>query len=295
MTDKSLLKPEAHGYGVDGLDEWKSCSLKPIMARDMTLDTIHRGKVFGGRICGTSAKLLVTSAGPAIVMLVEDLCGDIVSVAVYNVPQDMTDASKMFPEGLEVEVKEPFYLAFSDGSLGIRIEEPEEIRVPRDAPIFPDKDEYEYWRTRGKDVFASAASKFGYIAALSCYDRALEAPDCGVGSDVEEAHCRVQSKKGKSGKKKKGGKNKAGKKKKAQGTAGMLGLPLEEGQTATGFMAMLLNDVSLCLLRLGEPDKAAPFAAVASVLDEKMKEAQHRLLVVMTELQKDVANAKISR
>ncbi len=265
-----LVKPEVKGLGSD---EWGGRKLKPIMARDMTLNMTHRGKVFRGRICGSGAHFVVAST----VMLVEDLCGDLVVIAIYNMPRAETDAPNIFPEGLEIEVKEPFYKSFSDGSEGIRIDNPEEIRARRGKPIFAEKDEYECWKSRGNDVFSSADSKFGYIAALGCYDRALEAPDCGVRPGATEDLGNGQTK------------NKMAA---AQCTAGVDGLPLEKEETAKAFMVKLLNNVSVCLRQVGQLRGSACFAAVAAVLDEESVKAHYRLVDAM--LREDTLDTQLN-
>ncbi len=260
FTQNKLVKPEVAGVELDGSDEWGSFQLKPIMARDMTLNMTHRGKVFRGKICGTSAHFVFTS----ILMLMEDLCGDLVAVHVYNLPGAERDAPKVFPEGLEIEVMEPFFKTFDDGSVGIHIDNPKKIRAHPGKPIFAEKDAFDCWKSRGNDAHRSANSKFGHIAALGCYDRALEASDCGVRPEAEEG-C------GKDEKKKKR-------------TSGGDGLPLEEGETALAFMVKLLSNISLCLHQMGQLHGSACFAAVASVLDEKFGKAQYRLVKAMTEL-----------
>lgn len=75
----------------------------PIAITDMGLGTTHRGRMIVGRISDIGGFWSMASG----VFLIEDLCGAVVEVAVYNYPKDIF--AQDFPTGREICIIEPYY------------------------------------------------------------------------------------------------------------------------------------------------------------------------------------------
>ncbi|TLD17997.1 hypothetical protein PspLS_10479 [Pyricularia sp. CBS 133598] len=95
-------------------------SLVPIMLRDLTLETQHRGRVLIVRAFSKPAKL--TSIQNAI----EDELGDVDRLAIYNFPPT-AEPNKVLPQGAVVAIKEPYYKRTADGGLFVRVDHPSDF------------------------------------------------------------------------------------------------------------------------------------------------------------------------
>eukprot|EP00659_Diplonema_papillatum_P006603 gene6603-10102_t len=98
-------------------------SLRPLTRHDLTLQSTHRGAYLPGRIVEADAFF----TGSSCVFLLEDLQGQVLPTAVYNVPRAEEVCSSLFHEGRLIAVHEPFFKQGADGQFVIRIEDPKEV------------------------------------------------------------------------------------------------------------------------------------------------------------------------
>lgn len=104
--------------------ETKSLSgLVPISALALKPNKTHKGFVL---YCRSITRCMFMNS---MSTLVEDASGQLVSLQVYNVPGVKTiwEAQAWLPQGTAIAIVEPFYKTRSDGTLGIRVDAPEEI------------------------------------------------------------------------------------------------------------------------------------------------------------------------
>ncbi|CAJ1460671.1 unnamed protein product [Effrenium voratum] len=98
----------------------------------------------------------------------QDAGGDIVEVAVYNVPGAGWEATeRLFYKGRTLAIDEPYYKQRMDGSLGIRVDDPAEI-TDATAPSTADD-----FKARGNQCFQSGEHQ----KALDFYLKAMQAED----------------------------------------------------------------------------------------------------------------------
>jgi hypothetical protein len=90
----------------------------------------HAGRVLRGRLL--VPPLLLTS----VFTLLEDDAGDVVKLSLYNaVPPSGSGArraaaaQRVLPRGAVVEVVEPFFKQFADGTYGVRIDDPRQLSI----------------------------------------------------------------------------------------------------------------------------------------------------------------------
>jgi hypothetical protein len=80
------------------------------------------GRILYGFLCTRPCRM------NSVMTVFADEHGDAVFIAFYNVGATETDAwSKIFPKGLRIGIKEPFLKRFADSSIGIRVENPDDI------------------------------------------------------------------------------------------------------------------------------------------------------------------------
>lgn len=135
----------------------------PILITDMGLGNTHRGRILIGCVSGGGGFWSIASGA----FLLEDLCGSVIEVAVYNYPKDTF--AKDFPHGHELCIIEPFYKMRGDGSVGVRVDNPSEIcnySLPQTG---------EGWKE-----FGNFCIKHSPPMALSCYEFGLGAPSIAV-------------------------------------------------------------------------------------------------------------------
>ena len=90
-----------------------------------------------------------------VALLAADDRGVLVSLQVYNgLPFDAgaAAADRAFPRGTGLWVSEPYYKLFNSGTLGLRVDNPCNVRVDVGAPP-PGADACGGWRLRGNDLF----------------------------------------------------------------------------------------------------------------------------------------------
>eukprot|EP00929_Paragymnodinium_shiwhaense_P051461 TRINITY_DN25895_c0_g1_i5.p1 TRINITY_DN25895_c0_g1~~TRINITY_DN25895_c0_g1_i5.p1 ORF type:complete len:624 (+),score=119.17 TRINITY_DN25895_c0_g1_i5:111-1982(+) len=134
-------------------------ALAPMFARDLQVGTTHRGRLLEG----TLVEDPIFSGSAAFIM--EDLVGDLVEVAVYNIPGASWEVTeKVFPKGRRITIREPYYKIRGDGSLGIRIDNPQEIQ---DATTQINAEDL---KEQGNACFKAKDFK----GALRCYEAAWE-------------------------------------------------------------------------------------------------------------------------
>ncbi|CAE7039664.1 RPAP3 [Symbiodinium sp. CCMP2592] len=132
-------------------------SLSMMRVSELCVGTTHRGC----RLVGTVAEDPDFIASAAFVL--EDIFGDYVEVAVYNVPAEA--AMQLYCKGRVLSIAEPYYKIRADGTDGIRVENPAELQethLPRSAVS---------WREIGNQFFKSKKVD----SATECYARGLRA------------------------------------------------------------------------------------------------------------------------
>lgn len=132
----------------------------PIKITDMGVGTTHRGRILIGRVSDVGGFWSIASGA----VLIEDLCGAVMEVAVYNYPEERF--ANDFPPGREVCIIEPYLKWRGDGSVGIRVDKPAEIS---DYP-FPTTGEK--WKALG-----NLCIKHCPEMAVVCYESGLRAPN----------------------------------------------------------------------------------------------------------------------
>ncbi|KAE9080508.1 hypothetical protein PF005_g22827, partial [Phytophthora fragariae] len=146
--------------------------LTPMIAKELDLGTTHRGRY----LCGWVAVDDAFSGISATSLLLEDVTGYLVEIAVYGLGdpslpsyQRQSLMASRFPKGKPIVVFEPFYKIRLDGSLGIRVEEPTEIAPWQAVPT-----DLKTWKNLGNKFFSGLRSQNAACGALSCYERALQ-------------------------------------------------------------------------------------------------------------------------
>ena len=79
----------------------------------------HRGRYLLARVTDVSGFWCISSGS----VLLEDISGMVVEVAVYNT--DQSTFPRNFHLGRELIIIEPFYKVRADGTVGIRVDTPE--------------------------------------------------------------------------------------------------------------------------------------------------------------------------
>ena len=89
--------------------------------KELAVGTTHRGRILAGTIC--EDPLFIASSA----FLLEDGEGNLVEVAVYNIPGAGWEVTeRLFYKGRTLAIQEPCYKVRQDGSLGIRVDDPSE-------------------------------------------------------------------------------------------------------------------------------------------------------------------------
>eukprot|EP00798_Chlamydomonas_sp_ICE-L_P029353 gene29353-12439_t len=157
--------------------------LLPIRVATLEPNTTHRQRVLRGTIA-VKKPTVAAAAGT----LLQDEDGNLVKLWLYNlVPmshsgetdagarrQNWEAALSMLPQGQALAIIEPFYKVMSDGSLGIRVDNPAEV-------IFLDslnRQDAATWRDQGTTLFRSQH----YDDALWAYSKALQHQVSGAGA-----------------------------------------------------------------------------------------------------------------
>ena len=92
--------------------------LLPINIRDLQIGEVHRGRALFVRIL--TEVMVMRSA----MVLVEDESGEIIDLAVYGLEKESVGR---LTEGRSLAIAEPFYKIRSDGSKGIRVDNPADL------------------------------------------------------------------------------------------------------------------------------------------------------------------------
>ncbi|ETI49120.1 hypothetical protein F443_06959 [Phytophthora nicotianae P1569] len=145
--------------------------LKPMIGKELELGTTHRGRYLCGWVAVDDAFFGIASSS----LILEDVTGYLVEIAAYGLvdtelrphERQRVVAGK-FPKGRPIVVLEPYYKVRMDGSMGVRVDQAEEIIPWRDVPT-----DLMSWKTLGNEFFSMMNSQ--YEGALACYRRALNA------------------------------------------------------------------------------------------------------------------------
>ncbi|GMF42793.1 unnamed protein product [Phytophthora fragariaefolia] len=147
-------------------------TLKPMLAKELNLGTTHRGRYICGWVAVDDAFFGISATS----LLLEDVTGHLVEIAAYGLVdttlsqvQRQRFVADKFPKGKPIAVLEPYYNVRLDGSLGIRVEDPEEIIPWKAVPTG-----LKTWNFLGNDFFGVLNPQNEGCGALSCYERALQ-------------------------------------------------------------------------------------------------------------------------
>ena len=124
-TNNSNTKPKEKSNKGSEIDSFQTLSntLKPIVCQDLQLNTVHKDRYLFARVTEGPGLFTIRS----IFLLLEDMYGTVMKVCIYNVPNAAQFVAKLFPLHRKICIVEPFYKMFQDGSIGIRVDDPNEI------------------------------------------------------------------------------------------------------------------------------------------------------------------------
>lgn len=147
---RSSFVPPAYPPSVAALS-----TLKPVLIRDLTLETHHRGFYILLRAVTPTDRMT------AVMVVVEDERGDVLMLQVYNQEEELSTDGRLV-EGTVILVKEPYLKIMADGNYGIRVDHLSDIRfLPSHDPLVPVSwggrrgmnQTASYCKTKGNDHF----------------------------------------------------------------------------------------------------------------------------------------------
>ncbi|EEY67663.1 uncharacterized protein PITG_18172 [Phytophthora infestans T30-4] len=161
------------------LDDAKSASdarslrdLTPMTGKELELGTTHRGRYLCGWVAVDDAFFGIASSS----LILEDVTGYLVEIAAYGLVDTELPAHERqrvvagkLSKGRPIVVLEPYYKVRMDGSVGVRVDEAEEIIPWQDVPT-----DLMSWKKLGNEFFSTLDSQNDGRGALACYKRALE-------------------------------------------------------------------------------------------------------------------------
>ena len=98
--------------------------LEPISLTQLQVWKVHLGRVLYSTLCAEAFK----TSGIVMTML-EDDNGLAVRLAIYNVHHSQTNIESLYPMGVKLAIRDPYFKRAGDGSLAIRIENPANIQM----------------------------------------------------------------------------------------------------------------------------------------------------------------------
>lgn len=139
-------------------------SLREISIKDLEVGKIHRGCYIKGVLCVSP----VPMAG--INSIIEDKYGDIIYISFYNLISDVhwQSANAIFPKLTNIIILEPFYKLRNDGTLGIRVDDPNDVVFDE---ILLDSSSTSLTKLNEEGLLLFKERKFSQ--ALVCYDKCL--------------------------------------------------------------------------------------------------------------------------
>jgi hypothetical protein len=114
----SVSDPSSIGGGACSVPLEK---LHPISFNELEVGEVHRGRVVYGTLCAEAIRIC------SIMTLLEDDNGLAVRLAIYNATPTQADINKLYPRGVKVAVKEPYFKIASDGGLVIHVDNPANV------------------------------------------------------------------------------------------------------------------------------------------------------------------------
>ncbi|KAL4145802.1 hypothetical protein PRNP1_011678 [Phytophthora ramorum] len=148
-------------------------TLKPMTVQELDLGTTHRGRYLCGWVAIDDAFFGISSSS----LLLEDVTGRLVEIAAYGlVETDLPPTQRQralasgFPKGKPIAVIEPYYKVRMDGSVGIRVDDAQEVVPWRDVPT-----DLISWKKLGNEYFSALNTQNQGRGALACYQRSIEA------------------------------------------------------------------------------------------------------------------------
>ncbi|KAK1933803.1 hypothetical protein P3T76_011563 [Phytophthora citrophthora] len=156
--------------------------LKPMIGKELKLGVTHKGRYLCGWVAVDDAFFGIASTS----LLLEDVTGYMVEIAAYGLvdtelpPHERQRIlSRKFPKGRAIVVLEPYYKVRMDGSVGVRVDNANEILPWQDEPT-----DLTTWKNLGNEFFSRLNSDNEGHGALACYQRALQAVESEVHSLV---------------------------------------------------------------------------------------------------------------
>ncbi|KAG1709242.1 hypothetical protein DVH05_019886 [Phytophthora capsici] len=170
--------------------------LKPMIGKELELGVTHKGRYLCGWVAVDDAFFGIASTS----LLLEDVTGYVVEIAAYGLvdtelpPNERQRIlSRKFPKGRAIAVLEPYYKVRMDGSVGIRVDNANEIIPWQNEPT-----DWTTWKDLGNEFFGRLNSDNEGRGALACYQRALQAVKSDIHSLVlllnNLATCRFKAK-----------------------------------------------------------------------------------------------------
>ncbi|KAL4163394.1 hypothetical protein KRP22_014973 [Phytophthora ramorum] len=148
-------------------------TLKPMTVQELDLGTTHRGRYLCGWVAIDDAFFGISSSS----LLLEDVTGRLVEIAAYGLVEiDLPPTQRQralasgFPKGKPIAVIEPYYKVRMDGSVGIRVDDAQELVPWRDVPT-----DLISWKKLGNEYFSALNTQNQGRGALACYQRSIEA------------------------------------------------------------------------------------------------------------------------
>lgn len=146
-------------------------SLKPMICDEQDVGTTHRGRYLCGWVAVDDAFFGIASS----VLMLEDVTGNLVEIAVYDLVDSALSprerqyrVAAQFPKRKPIVVMEPYYKMRMDGTIGVRVDDPNEILEWSDVPTT-----LATWKQLGNTFFQGVNAHNGGRGALGCYQRAL--------------------------------------------------------------------------------------------------------------------------
>lgn len=155
----------------DTLARWSSTArledLEPITITELETGQIHRGRVLKVTVARPVFKTVGINA------IVEDDDGELVSMALYNMLNDVSgakiaDARRLVPCGATLHIKEPYYKLSNSGRLAVRCDVPTNVVIDEDDLL--SNDDSEALKAIGNAHFKTRA----YDRAVRAYDRGIK-------------------------------------------------------------------------------------------------------------------------
>lgn len=103
--------------------------LKPVTLKQLKIGKVHRRKVLYGTLC-MKTLCTVTTNGIVVVNVLEDEEGSATPICLCNALTEncgSAQAQRLYPQGCQVAVREPYLTRYPDGEVGLLVEKPTDL------------------------------------------------------------------------------------------------------------------------------------------------------------------------